>query len=54
MTALTHPIVWVLRSLRRWRNSERQAAAASVPDEAASAGLDHECNTLLWFLPPPC
>ncbi len=50
MTAFTHPIVWVLRSLRRWRNSERQAAAASVPDEATSAGLDHAVQYLALVL----
>lgn len=54
MDGFTHPIGWLLETLRQWRRRERQLVAGELTDEAEKADLHHKLNTTFWYLPPPC
>jgi hypothetical protein len=54
LAALTHPIVWLLESLRLWRVSERHTPANDHVDHGETADLYHERNATYWCLLPPC
>jgi hypothetical protein len=54
VAALTHPIAWLLESLRLWRTSKSQVAANEPVDHGETADLYHERNATYWCLLPPC
>jgi len=53
VTALTRPIIWLLETLRQWRerdglpHDDYRLHVSDTPD------VYHERNTNIWYLPPP-
>jgi hypothetical protein len=54
VAAITHPIFWLLASLRLWRADKSQVAANALVDQGTTADLYHERNASYWCLLPPC
>ena len=54
MAAFTHPIVWLLETLRLWQHDATQESIEEPMDEEDPSGIYDPRNTSFWYLPPPC